>query len=437
VEELEFRVIGKVTRRLIPFMFILYVVAYIDRINVGFAALQMNADLGFNDAIFGLGAGIFFLGYFLFQVPANLILQKLGARQWISIIMIIWGILAAGTAFVKTPQGFYLLRFLLGVAEAGFFPGMILYLTRWFPPGERARATALFMTATAIAGVISGPVSGALLTMHGMAGLSGWQWLFLLEGIPAALLGMLTCQYLTNTPDEAQWLTEEERSWLIEKIENAEENSRSEACLKGPVPLRQLFTNIKVWSLSALYLTMMIGMYGVSIWLPQIIKFFSNYHNLLIGILSIIPYLLAVTGMVAIGRYSDRSGSHRTIVALLLCIASISLILLGNVKSSFIAFSLLSLAAMGIFGALGPFWALSTIYLRKDNSAGGIAMINSIGNLGGFIGPFIVGLIKNTTGEFSGSLVFLGLALLTGSLIAFFMRRWGSEFAGKSKALCK
>ncbi len=437
MEELEFRVIGKVTRRLIPFMFILYVVAYIDRINVGFAALQMNADLGFNDAIFGLGAGIFFLGYFLFQVPANLILQKLGARQWISIIMIIWGILAAGTAFVKTPQGFYLLRFLLGVAEAGFFPGMILYLTRWFPPGERARATALFMTATAIAGVISGPVSGALLTMHGMAGLSGWQWLFLLEGIPAALLGMLTCQYLTNTPDEAQWLTEEERSWLIEKIENAEENSRSEACLKGPVPLRQLFTNIKVWSLSALYLTMMIGMYGVSIWLPQIIKFFSNYHNLLIGILSIIPYLLAVTGMVAIGRYSDRSGSHRTIVALLLCIASISLILLGNVKSSFIAFSLLSLAAMGIFGALGPFWALSTIYLRKDNSAGGIAMINSIGNLGGFIGPFIVGLIKNTTGEFSGSLVFLGLALLTGSLIAFFMRRWGSEFAGKSKALCK
>lgn len=421
-EEFGSLVIRKITRRLIPFIFLLYVVAYIDRINVGFAALQMNADLGFNDTVFGLGAGIFFLGYFLFQVPANLILQKLGARQWISIIMVIWGVIAAGMALVKTPQSFYLLRFLLGVAEAGFFPGMILYLTKWFPTSERAGATALFMTATAIAGVISGPISGALLTMHGMAGISGWQWLFLLEGIPAVLLGIFTCQYLTNTPGEAKWLTEEERTWLIGKIDNAEKNDKSEVSPKVRTPLMQILTDGKVWSLSALYLSLMIGMYGVSIWLPQIIKFFSNYHNLLIGLISVIPYLLAVAGMVVIGRYSDRSGSHRTIVAILLCAAGTSLLLLGYVKTPLIAISLLSLAAMGIFGALGPFWALSTIYLRKESSAGGIAMINSIGNLGGFIGPYIVGLIKDSTGDFTGSLLFLGLALLMGSLIAFFVR---------------
>ncbi|MGV8119561.1 MAG: MFS transporter [Candidatus Xenobiia bacterium LiM19] len=421
-EELGSRVIRKVTRRLIPFMFLLYVVAYIDRINVGFAALQMNADLGFNDTVFGLGAGIFFLGYFLFQVPANLILQKLGARQWISIIMIVWGVTAAGMALVKTPQSFYLLRFLLGVAEAGFFPGMILYLTMWFPLCERAGATALFMTATAIAGVISGPVSGALLTMHGMAGISGWQWLFLLEGIPAVLLGIFTCQYLTDKPGEAKWLTEEERTWLIERIENAEENDRSEVCPKVQTPLMQILTDGKVWSFSTLYLSLMIGMYGISIWLPQIIRFFSHYHNLLVGLISVIPYLLAVAGMVVIGRYSDRSGNHRTIVAILLCAAGVSLLLLGYIKTPLIAISLLSLGAMGIFGALGPFWALSTIYLRKENSAGGIAMINSTGNLGGFIGPYIVGLIKDSTGDFTGSLLFLGLALLTGSLLAFFMR---------------
>jgi ACS family tartrate transporter-like MFS transporter len=339
--------------------------------------------------------------------------------------MIIWGIIAAGMALVKTPQSFYLLRFLLGAAEAGFFPGMILYLTKWFPANERAGATALFMTATAIAGVISGPVSGALLTMHDMAGISGWQWLFLLEGIPAVLLGIFTCQYLTNKPCEAKWLTEDERTWLISKIDNVKEKDRSEACPKVQTSLMQILTDGKVWSLSALYLSLMIGMYGVSIWLPQIIKFFSHYHNLLIGLISVIPYLLAVAGMVVTGRYSDRYGRHRTIVAFLMCGAGASLLLLGYIKTPLIAISLLSLAAMGIFGALGPFWALSTIYLRKENSAEGIAMINSIGNLGGFIGPFIVGLFNDITGDYTGSLLFLGLALLTGSLIAFFMIKFG------------
>lgn len=425
--------IVKVTKHLIPFMFLLYITAYIDRINVGFAALQMNAELGFNDTVFGLGAGVFFLGYFIFQVPSNLIMQKLGARKWISVIMVVWGVIAAGMSLVRDPDGFYLLRFLLGIAEAGFFPGMILYLTTWFPPDRRAGATALFMAAAAVAGVVSGPVSGALLTMHGTSGLSGWQWLFLLEGAPAVLLGFITSLYLTNTPAEAKWLTEEEKAWLIRRMDSgggqekegedgSRECERREIVREGRESFLRLLADGRVWSLSALYLTVMIGMYGVNLWLPQIIKFFSHYHNLVVGIISVVPYLLAVTGMTLIGRHSDRCGGHRLIVALLLCVGSASLLILAYTRSSFIALSLLSAAAVGIYAALGPFWALSTIYLRKGNSAAGIAVINSVGNLGGFIGPYIVGVIKGATGDFTGSLIFLGLSLATGSLTAFALR---------------
>jgi len=427
--------ISKVTKRLIPFMFLLYITAYIDRINVGFAALQMNAELGFNDAVFGLGAGVFFLGYFIFQVPSNLIMQKLGARKWISAIMVIWGLIAAAMALVKSPHGFYTLRFLLGIAEAGFFPGMILYLTTWFPPDRRAGATALFMAAAAVAGVVSGPVSGALLTMHGASGLSGWQWLFLLEGAPAILLGFITSLYLTNTPAEAKWLTEEEKAWLTGRMDSAggdrqqkegedgsREGERREIGREGRESFLTLLADWRVWSLSALYLTLMIGMYGVNLWLPQIIKFFSHYHNLVVGIISVVPYLLAVTGMTLIGRYSDRCGGHRLIVALLLLAGGASLLALACIRSSFTALLLLSSAAVGIYAALGPFWALSTIYLSRENSAAGIAVINSVGNLGGFIGPYIVGVIKGATGDFTGSLIFLGLSMATGSLIAFALR---------------
>jgi len=424
------KVVTKVTRRLIPLLFALYMIAYLDRVNVGFAALQMNQDLGFSSTIYGTGSGVFFLGYFLFEIPSNLILERIGARVWIARIVITWGVIAAGMMFVKSPLSFYLMRFLLGMAEAGFFPGIILYLTYWFPAIQRARTVALFMTATAIAGVIGGPVSGVLLTLHGVAGLAGWQWLFLLEGLPAIFLGFVVLIYLCDCPEQAQWLEPEELLWLQEKLqlESEQKNQRHKS-----YTLLQAFANPKVWLLSLIYFTLVIGLYGVSFWLPQIIKGFSGFSNLWVGFISGIPYLVGAIGMIFVGSHSDKTGERYAHVAIPAFIGALGLLLSAYFHDSAIALATLSLAALGIWSALGPFWALPTAFLSGTAAAGSYALINSVGNLGGFVGPYVIGLVKDATHSFTGGLLFLSAALLVGGILTLVMRHESLELADTSR----
>lgn len=410
---------AKVTRRLIPFMFVLYIVAFLDRVNVGFAALQMNEDLGFSEAVYGLGAGIFFIGYFLFEVPSNLILERVGARVWIARIMVTWGIISMAMFFVQGPTSFYVLRFLLGVAEAGFFPGMILYLTYWFPARERARAVALFMTAVPIAGVIGSPLSGALLTLDGLAGLAGWQILFLVEGLPAVILGFVVLFYLPNGPNDARWLEPEERGWLREALER---ENRIKAD-HGRYTVRQALTNGKVWLLCAVYFGIVTSLYGVSLWLPLIIEDFSGLGDFAVGLLAAIPYVAAAAGMVVFARRSDATGERRWHVAVAAFIGTAGLILTGLVDAvPALEMAALALAALGIYGTLGTFWSLPTAFLSGTAAAAGIALVNSFGNLGGFVGPFVVGYLTETTGSFYTGLLFLATLVLAAGLLTLAVR---------------
>jgi MFS transporter, ACS family, tartrate transporter len=410
--------IAHVRRRLLPFMFLLYVVAYLDRINVGFAALQMNEELRFSDAVYGLGAGIFFIGYFIFEVPSNLILHRVGARLWIARIMIVWGLAAAAMMFVRTAPVFYVMRFVLGAAEAGFFPGMLLYLTAWFPPRERARAVALFMSATAIAGVIAGPVSGAILQLHGIAGLSGWQWLFLLEGVPAVLLGFVVLGFLTNTPEEASWLTADERSWLTRRL--AQEKLHKD--VYGESTLRRAMTSGRTWTLCLMYFGLVTAMYGVGFWLPQIVKGLSGSGNFLVGVLSAVPYLVAALGMVFVARHSDLTGERRWHIAVPCFAGAVSLWLVPLVQPPALALALLSVAALGIWSALPTIWTLPMAVLSGPAAAGGLALINSFGNLGGFAGPYLVGFAREATDSFAAGLLVLGGSLAMSGAIALSIR---------------
>ena len=415
---IEKKVISKVSRRLIPFMFVLYVIAYLDRVNVGFAALQMNADLKFSAAVYGLGSGIFFIGYFLFEIPSNLILGRIGARIWVARIMITWGIVASATAFIQGPRSFYLVRFLLGLAEAGFFPGMILYLTYWFPARHRARTVALFMTATAVSGVISGPVSGTLLTMHGTGGLSGWQWLFILEGLPAVVLGIAVFFYMTDRPEKAKWLSEEEKAWLINRL-------KDEQVRKSQFGIERFMHALKsgrVWLLCLIYLSIVIGLYGVGLWMPLIIKGVSGLSDFMVGIVSVFPYLLAAVGMTFIGISSDRTGERRLHTAGSIALAAAGMVLTAYTRNPVLELVSLSLVAIGIWGTLGPFWALATSFLSGTAACGGIALINSVGNLGGFVGPYIVGVIKDITGVFKYGLIVLAVILIIGCFLTFFVK---------------
>lgn len=407
------KVFKKVAWRLIPLLFALYITAYLDRINVGFAALQMNQDLGFNSTIYGMGSGVFFLGYFLFEIPSNLILERIGARIWISRIVITFGLIAIAMMFVTTPFSFYLLRFCLGIAEAGFFPGVILYLTYWFPAIDRAKTVALFMTSTAIAGVLGGPISGLVLSLDGQLGLAGWQWLFLLEGLPAVGLGIVALKYLCDRPEQAEWLEPEELLWLQEKLRQ----EQAQKTRQKSYTLLQAFRNPKVWLLSLIYFTLVIGIYGITFWLPQIIKGFSGLGDLGVGLLSSIPYLAGAIAMILVGQHSDRTRERYAHVALAALVGGLGLLLTAYVQDSIVALGTLSLAAMGIWAALGPFWALPTAFLSGTAAAGSYALINSIGNLGGFVGPFLVGTLKDRTHSFSSGLLVLAGALLAGGLL--------------------
>jgi ACS family tartrate transporter-like MFS transporter len=408
--------LDKATRRLIPFMFLLYVVAYLDRINVGFAALQMRRDLGFSEAVYGLGAGIFFVGYFLFEVPSNLILVRVGARRWIARIMITWGLVSSATMLVRDPPAFYALRFLLGLAEAGFFPGMILYLTYWFPADVRARAVARFMTATAVAGVVGGPLSGALLTLDGLGGLRGWQWLFLLEGLPAVALGVVVLWRLPDGPGDAAWLSPGERRALAGRL------GREQVAGGHVATLREAVGDGRVWVLALLYFVLVNGFYGVSLWLPQIVQGFSGASDLVVGVVSAVPYAVAAVGMVAAGAHSDRTGERRRHVAVAALVGAAGLVLAAWLASPPAALAALSLAALGIWSTLGPFWAMPTAMLRGTAAAAGIALVNSFGNLGGFAGPWLLGLVKEATGGFAWGLVTLAAGLVVAAGLALVLR---------------
>lgn len=421
---LEKRAVRRMTFRLIPFMFVLYIVAYLDRVNVGFAALQMNAELQLSHAVFGLGSGIFFIGYFLFEIPSNLILHKIGARIWIARIMISWGVIASAMMFVAGPKSFYTLRFLLGLAEAGFFPGMILYLTYWFPRKYLARNVALFMTATALAGVIGGPVSGALLEMHGLWRLSGWQWLFLLEGLPAVLLGIAVFFYLPDRPEKSTWLPTEEKEWLRERLAK-EEKEKSTEQEQG---LLQAIRSGRVWILCLVYFTLVVAMYGIAFWMPLMLKSISGLSNFLVGVISTFPYLAAAVFMVIIGTSSDQTGERRLYMAGSLVMAAIGFLLSVFTDSLVGSVLCLAIAAAGIWSALGPFWAFAGSFLSGTGAAGGFALINSIGNLGGFTGPYLMGFLRDSTGSYSTGMLFLGFTILAGGIGA-----WLLKFSHSSK----
>ena len=404
----------KVRRRLIPFLFLLYVVAYLDRVNVGFAALDMNRDLGFTAAVYGMGSGLFFVTYTLLEVPSNLMLARLGARVWIARIMFTWGLASTAMALVTGPWSFYGLRLVLGAAEAGFFPGLIYYLTQWFPARERARAVALFMTATAMAGVIGAPLSSALLQLDGWLGLRGWQWLFVIEGLPAILLAPVVLVRLTERPADAAWLSRPEREWLTTTMaaEHAD-HTGAHATLGAAVRSGRL------WALSLLYFCIVIAFYGISFWLPQIMQATSGLGSATIVLLSAIPYLAATAGLVLIGARSDRTSERRWHVAVPCLIGAGGFVLTVVTPVSLaVTLATLSIAAFGIWGALGPFWTMPTAFLRGTAAAGGIALVNSVGNIGGFAGPFVIGWVRDATGGFSAGLLALAVALMAGAAMA-------------------
>ena len=411
---MEAGVVRKLTWRLVPFLFLLYIVAYLDRINVGFAALQMQQQLAFSDAVFGLGLGIFFAGYFCFQLPSNLALQRVGARRWIALLMMVWGAISAAMIFVSGPRRFYTLRFLLGAAEAGFFPGVIFYLKSWFPVRARARTVARFMTAAPLSGVIGGPISGALLGLHLKGGLAGWQWMFLIEGIPAVLLGFVALAYLVDRPEEAGWLSSKEREWLLVRREREEVvvESGTFSALKMP----------RIWMLALVYFGLNTVSYGVSLWLPKLIKSLSGISNFRVGLLSAIPYVAAAVAMVAVGLHSDRSGERRWHTAVPAFAGALALAGAAYSTSVGPSILLISVAVLGVFSMMGPFWAMPTSFLSVSAAAAGIAVINSVGNLGGFVGPYVIGLVRTSTGQFKGGLLLVSAALAVSGMVVLGVR---------------
>jgi MFS transporter, ACS family, tartrate transporter len=409
------RVVAKVRRRLIPFLFLLYIVAYLDRINVGFAALQMNASLGFSATVYGLGAGIFFLSYTLFEIPSNVILARIGARLWIARIMISWGLVSSAMMFVRTAPAFYALRFLLGAAEAGFFPGIIFYLTLWFPGRERARTVAAFMTAVLMAGVVGGPLSGALLSLHGVGGLAGWQWLFLLEGLPAVVLGVVVLRVLDERPRDAAWLTDSERDALV-------------GCLRDDQAQRRVETtsgalrNRRTWLIAVIHVVIPVTLYGIGFWMPQMLKTASGAGNVVVGLLSAIPYAAGAIAMVVVGRHSDRTGERRWHFAVPAAVCAAALVASTLSSGAVWTVATLTVAMAGLASMFGPFWALATSEVAGVGAAASIALINSVGNTGGFFGPYLLGAINDATHSFAAGLFAIAAILVVGGGLALRLR---------------
>lgn len=409
---------AKVTRRLLPFLLLCYVVAYLDRVNVGFAKLQMSVDLGFSDAVYGLGAGIFFIGYFLFEVPSNLIMHKVGARLWIARIMLTWGCVSAATAFVKTPEMFYAVRFLLGVAEAGFFPGVLLYLTYWFPAQRRGGMTALFMTAIPLTGVLGGPLSGWILqTCSGWEGLAGWQWLFVMQAAPSMLAAVATLLFLDAGIASARWLSPAEKELLSRHIE-------AEQGTKPSHTLREVFVSPTVWLMSAIYFGFVMGLYGIGFWLPTIIRATGVTQPLAIGWLTAIPYGVAGLVMLAVSASSDRRLERRWHVAIPAALGGLGLLLSTLfAHNTTLAMAAMTLATAGIVTALPLFWSLPTALLGGAAAAAGLAMINSIGNLAGFASPYAVGLASGAMHDTRIGMVILAVSMFVGSALTLAVKQ--------------
>jgi MFS transporter, ACS family, tartrate transporter len=407
----------KLRWRLLPFLFLLYVVAYLDRINVGFAALQMKAQLGFSDSVYGLGAGIFFLGYFLFQVPANLALERVGARRWISALMICWGIISGCMFSVHSVASFYSLRFLLGAAEAGFFPGVIFYLRSWFPAGARAGVVALFMTAGPVSGVIGGPISGLLLDWNHRGGLAGWQWMFLLEAIPAILLGFAAWFFLADNPGRAPWLSPAEKSWLLQTV-GGEASPASVTSTPHPAPW---FVNARLWGFALVYFGLNTCTYGISLWLPTALHSLTGLSNFLLGLLSTVPYLAAAILMVVISAHSDRTGERRWHIAFSAFAGGTALVVSGFSPGIAVSVFCFAIALSASSSMAGPFWAMASGSFTAAAAARSIALVNAIGNLGSGFGPYWIGHLLDTTGSFRAGLLSVAALLTLAGLIVLFL----------------
>jgi MFS transporter, ACS family, tartrate transporter len=408
------RAIQRIRRRLIPFLAVLYFIAYLDRVNVGFAALQMNAALGFSNSVFGKGAGIFFIGYFLFEVPSNLILARVGARIWIARIAILWGLISISMMFIKSATSFYTVRFLLGAGEAGFFPGIMLYFTYWFPARERARAVAQFSTASMAAGIVGGPLSGVLLSMRGVGGLDGWQWLFLVEGIPAVVLGVVAFFYLADGPAKARWLPDDEKAWVLDAIER----ERASSPRANAAALRTGLLDPTVWRLAAALFLIVTSGYGFSFFLPQIVKSLSGASDLAVGMWTAVPFAVAAVGMITVAAHSDRTGERRWHVTACSAVAAIGLASSSIAPTPALTLAALAFAAIGLYSFTPPFWSLPTAFLRGDAAAAGIGLINATGNLGGFTGPYLMGFIRDASGDFLiGLRVLAAAAVLSGVFV--------------------
>jgi ACS family tartrate transporter-like MFS transporter len=406
--------VAKVGWRLLPFLLLLYVVAWLDRVNISVAALQMNHDLKLSPDVFGFGAGVFFIGYALFEVPSNLILTRVGARLWIARIMITWGVLSIAMMYVQGVWSFYIVRFLLGVAEAGFLPGIIYYLGTWYPAAERARAMAWFMLAIPLSTVVGAPLGGLILELNGWHGLTGWQWLFILEGLPAVLLGFVVLGFLTDSPVEAKWLTAAERSWLVERV-TADQRA---AHARHGIGLGKALVHPTVWLLSLILFCCQSGSYGLTIWIPQIVKELSGLSNLESSMISALPYVAASIGMVLIGASSDRSGERLKHIAIPSALGAVGFIASAYFTSPVPGMLALTLAAVGDLSTRGPFWALPTRFLTGGAAAGGIALINTVASLGGAFGPYVVGVAKSITDGYAAGLVVLASMLLLASIAA-------------------
>src|SRR5262245_32070112 len=409
----------RVTLRLIPFLFLLYVVAWLDRVNVGFAALQMNSDLRFSSAAFGFGSGVFFLGYCLFEVPSNLILHRVGARRWIARIMISWGVISTAMMFVRTAPTFYLLRFLLGAAEAGFFPGVVYYLSHWYSEGQRARAIAAFMTAVPVSGVIGGPLSGALLTLNGLFGLAGWQWLFLVEGVPAILLGIIVLFYLTDRPETADWLSLAEKDWLVSRLA-AERTSRDRVL---PVGIFAALTNPTIWHLGIIFLFAAIGFYGYSFWAPLVVKSLTGSSDLGVGVILGAISAVTIISMMLNGAHSDRSDERPLHVAVPLLLSGAGFFGFAVLRQPILAVFFLALVPIGHCAAYGPFWSMPSRFLAGAPAAAGIALVVTIANVGGLVGPTIIGLMKDRFGTHGPAFMLLGGCAIVAALLAMGLRR--------------
>ena len=411
--ELAVRTRNRITRRLMPFLICLFIVAFIDRVNLGFAKLEMTGELGFNPEMIGFGAGIFFIGYFLFEIPGTLLVETWSARKWLARIIISWGIIATLMGFIQNSTHFYVARFLLGAAEAGFFPGVIVYLSHWFRYQDRAKAVAMFMAAIPVSNIFGGPLSGWILGVNWF-GLAGWRWVFIIEGFPAVILGIITIFYLTDRPKDAKWLAEDERAWISAELEREKEFKKS----KRTFSIWEAFRHRNVLLLAAGYFCAVTSAYGFNFWLPTILKGLSDYSNLQVSVISALPYCAGLLAMLVIGWSSDRTRERRWHTAFSLLAVSAGLFLSAiAAENAILAIMFFCLVGAGLYAYLPGFWAIPAAFLTESAAAASIGLINSVGNLGGFVGPYIVGYLNNKTNSFYAPIIYLSCSALAAAIL--------------------